>query len=226
MAPDDDPKVKAVLAGEQVVDEATRRELERWFGLPSFQQLADEGKQAEEPPAEDPAIKAVREQRERAVACVDPALVARIEHRVEKNPETLLTFAARIEVRVDPDVAMLDLAMIERVHTVAEPREVERPDDIEDHLKDRAPQALLRDLHRPETDFTKSFEVIDYGAEQRVDAVAAVDTAMKTSWQLPPLGPTPGREGAALLAEVRAERSQSWPALFARLPLKYRKVSE
>lgn len=233
MAPDDDPKqppeprVKDLLGErtlEDVVDETTRRELERWFGMPSFEQLAEEGKPAG--PPEDPEMIAVRERREKALAAVDPALLERIHVRTEVEPEKLLRFEANLEVHVDPDVALFDAAMVERVAQIADPREVEISDDLRDDLKECVPQALLRDLHRPETDFEKTFEIVDIAAEQRFDIVAEVEQAMKTSWTLPPLGKPPFTETRELLAEVRRDRKRPWPELFASLRLANRKVSE
>src|SRR5512140_604067 len=181
MAPDDEPKVKELLAGaslERVVDEATQRELEKWFQLPSFDQAAE----AAPAGAEDPEVAEVRERRARACAQVDPALLERIRVRTEVTPETLLTFEAKIDVHVREDVPLFDYAMAEKGYAIAEPREVEISDERKDDLRECTPQALLRDLHRPETEFEKTFEVIDMAAEQRLDIVAEVNSAMATNW--------------------------------------------
>src|SRR5689334_7444755 len=119
MTDDDDKTVK------ELIDAATRAELERWFGLPSFTQVEEERAAA---PAEDPDIVAVRERREKAIAAVDPAMVEWHRRRTDA-PEDLIKFKPTIEVRVDPDVALLDHAMIER-GSIAEPREVEIPDAL------------------------------------------------------------------------------------------------
>ena len=218
MAPEDeDKRVK------DLITEATRADLERWFGLPSFTELAEQGK-AVEPAADDPEMVRVREQREKALAAVDPAFVASIVQRVETNPETLLELELTLDVHVDPDIALFDQAMADRAATIADPREVEISEELRDDLRECVPQALLRDLHRPETDFEKTFEVVDMAAEQRMDIVAEVDTAMRTSWQLPPLGRSPFVETRELLAEVRRERRRPWPEVWASLPLANRKV--
>lgn len=220
MPPDDEPKVKQLLEGtalSEVVDAATQRELERWFGLPSFDQLAEQPP----PPPEDAELALLRERRDKALAAIDPAMVERHRVRTEVHPETLLRFAATIDVRVDPDIALFDLAMIERA--IAEPREVEIPEELRDDLKECTPQALLRDLHRPELEFTKQFEIVDAAAEQRLDIVAEVASAMATSWKLPPLGVSPWQETRTLLAEVRAERGKPWVDVL-RLPLPNRRV--
>jgi hypothetical protein len=219
MAPNDpdDKKVK------DLIEDATRAELERWFGLPSFTELAEQGKPAA-PLQEDPEMVAVRERREKALAAVDPMLLDSIHYRTEVHPETLLKLELTLEVRADRDVALFDHAMVDRAAMIAEPREVEISEELRDDLKECVPQALLRDLHRPETDFEKTFEVVDIAAEQRFDIVAEVARVMRTSWALPPLGKLPLAETRELLAEVRRERQQPWPELFASLRLANRKV--
>jgi hypothetical protein len=209
---DNDPKAK------DVIDAATAAELERWFGLPSFQELADKG--VETP--EDPDVARVREQREKALAAIDPALVEAHRRRTDP-PDDLIRFKPLIDVRVDPSVARLDLSMIDRQHTIAEPREVEISEELRDDLKECTPQALLRDLHRAEIDFDKTFEIVDAAAAQRLDIVAEVADAMRTSWKLPPLGALPFTEARETLAELRAERRQPWAELFARTPLPNRR---
>jgi hypothetical protein len=219
MAPDDEPKVKELLAGaslESVVDEAAQRELEKWFQLPSFDQAAEARSD------EDPEVAEVRERRARACAAVDPALLETIHVRTEVTPETLLRFEARIDVRIREDIALFDYAMAEKGHAIAEPREVEIDDELKDDLREVTPQALLRDLHRPETEFDKLFEVVDMAAEQRFDIVAEVATAMATSWKLPPLGPSPFEEERRGLALDRENRRRPW----TELPMSNRRVSE
>jgi hypothetical protein len=198
----DGPKVKDLLADTaklaEVVDAATRAELEKWFGLPSFDQLAERGIVAE-----DPEMVAAREQRERAIAAVEPALLEALRVRAEREI---------LPVRAAPplharDIAMIDLDRVERMHVaIAEPRARELPPELEDDLKECTPQALLRDLHRSEDTFDKTFEMVDMAAAQRFDIVAEVASVMSTSWKLPPLGQLPSIEGRGLLAELRRLR--------------------
>src|SRR5690606_14503529 len=169
------------------------------------QQLAEEP-----PPQQQPVIdeemQAVIERRDKALAAVDPALLASIRARTQDKAETLIQFEAKIDVRVDEQFGLLDEQLIERTCAIAEPREVELPDELLDDMKECTPQALLRDLHRPEFDFDKTFEVVDVTAEQRLDIVAEVAAAMATRWKLPPLERTPAAEGVAILDGLRAER--------------------
>ena len=217
MAPDDpdDPKVKQLIADSSLttmIDLATQRELEKWFGKPSFIELA------ERPPAKltDPEMAEVIVRRDKALAAVDPELVEDIRVRTEERPETLLKFAATIDVVIDENMALFDHGMVDRAAAIAEPRDVEISDELIDALKECTPQALLRDLHRPELDFEKTFEVVDFAAEQRFDIVAEVNQAMATSWKLPILGQSPLVESAAIYAELRAERRRPWTSV---LPL-------
>ena len=186
---------------KQLLDAKTVAELERWFGLPSFQELAEQGPP---PPPEDPEVEAVREQRAKAIAAVDPALNEAHRRRVESG-EGLIRFKALIDVRVDPSLPLIDLDVVE-ARAIAEPREVEIPEPLRDDLAECTPQAILRDLHRVETYFDKQLEVVDMAAEQRLDIVAAVDEAMRTSWKLVLDGRSLAAEGRALIAELREER--------------------
>lgn len=213
---DDDKRVKDILGAGDLAS------LERWFGLPSFEQLAEREQAGE---AElDPEMVEVRKKREAAMAAVDPALLARILFRVEENPETLLGFDTTIEVHVKEDVGLFDSTMVDKGFSIAEPREVEISEELRDDLKECTPQALLRDLHRPETFFDKMFEIVDAAAEQRVDIVAEVAAAMKTRWALPPLEVAPWNESVREIREARADRYRSWAHVLAGLP--NRRVSE
>ena len=205
----DDKKVK------ELIDAATRAELERWFGLPSFTQVEEEKAKA---PPEDPDVAAVRERRQKAIEAVDPAMVEAHRRRME-SPETLIRFKATIDVRVDPDVSLLDHQMIDRQSSIAEPREVEISEELRDDLRDCTPQALLRDLHRPEFDFDKTFEVIDYGAEGRLDAVAIVNEVMSTTYKVTDAPTNLFREGREILRELRTTRLEPWtPERLSALP--------
>lgn len=199
-----EPQAKDLLADrkalEEVVDAATRAELERWFGLPSFTEL--EEKAAAE--TERPEVAAARERREQATANVDPAMLERLRARAEAD---LIPVRAAPKMHLRDDVAMIDLVRVESMAiAIAEPRERELPEELRDDLNDCTPQALLRDLHRSESEFEKTFEVIDMAAEQRFDIVEAVDSAMKANWKLPPLGVSPATEARDLYRELRKLR--------------------
>ena len=211
-----DRKVKDLL------DAATRAELERWFGLPSFEQLADRGLHPTPPePPEDPEVAAVRKRRSEAIAAVDPALLEAHRLRVE-SPDELIKPRPPVTLHVDPSISRLDQAMVDRLGSIAEPRQIERPEEVTDDLREATPQALLRDLHRPELDFDKQFEVVDAIADYRQDIAAIVAEVMTTHTRLPPPEDSPFQKARALLLELRAERHQPWTEI--KMPL--RRVTE
>jgi hypothetical protein len=189
----DNRKVKDLL------DPATRAELERWFRMPSFEQVA-EG-------ADDPALAEYRKRAAEALAAIDPVVLADYERRLELA-------AAMIPPTppppVVPNISRLDLSMIAR--TVAEPRDYTRSEMIEDDLRDCTPQALLRDLHRPDVTFDKVFE-IDPDAAKRFDGTAVVEQAMATDWRLRRFPVLAHDDGRIAFEELRAERRQPWAAL-------------
>ena len=212
----DEKKAKDVLAGE--LDVQTRADLERWFGLPSYDQLAEQGVAA---PEEDIEIVLRQERQQKALEAVDPALLEALRRRAEPA-ENLIRFNPDIAIRVDPSIALLDLKMIESV--IAEPRERDIPEPLREDMRDCTPQALLRDLHRPEIDFEKTFEVIDMAASQRLDIVAEVNAAMATNWKLPPPMGSPYTEARDVLRDFRREiKTTSWSALLTAVSLPNRR---
>jgi len=201
MADQDDKTVK------QLLDAATRAELERWFGLPSFDQLAEQGKRPA--PPVDTEMEEARLRREAAIAAVDPALLE--AHRLRTEPrEDLLQFKLELEPSVDPSIVLFDPTMADR-GTIAEPREVEIPQQLEDDLRDCTPQALLRDLHRTEQTFDKVFEMDTQGHE-RVDIVAVIAEVMTTRWT-PELHSSALDEARAEIREAHRLRRQPWADL-------------
>ncbi|HEY0483800.1 MAG TPA: hypothetical protein VGD37_40050 [Kofleriaceae bacterium] len=211
---------KAEKKVKDLLDASTRAELERWFGMPSFEQLAEQGV-VPQPPAEDAETAALRKRRDSALAAVDPALIEAVRLRVEP-PRELLRPRPPVKIHADPSIARLDQTMIERLNGVAEPRQIELPLGLDDDLRDCTPQALLRDLHRPELDFDKQFEVVDVLADYRNDATTIVGEVMGTQLRLPPADDTPFQKARALLLELRAERRQPWTDI--KMPL--RRVTE
>jgi hypothetical protein len=208
MTSDDDKKIKDLL------DDATRAELERWFGLPSYQELEDKGVEIE-----DPDWAEARKKRAEALAAVDPEL---LEWHRRRNERDLLQLAPELALHVEAPVSKLDLAAIERRCAIAEPREVEIPLQLDEDLRACTPQALLRDLHRPELFFDKLFEIVDVGAEQRVDLAATIREALATRPSTR-LGPSPAAETRAILREATADRRRPWAAMLAEAELPNRR---
>jgi len=197
---DEDPKVKDVLG------QTSEEDLSRWFSLPSFQQV-EEKKEAEKTP--DDEIEAVKARRQKALANVDPDFVDAIHSRTDEIPRELLKFKPKIELRIDQDFGTLDEALVAKTLLIAEPRIYDLPPDLEDELKECTPQALLRDLHRPEEMFDKQFEVVDMLAEQKLDVVDEIKRAMATRWRLPPLT-HPLDEVRTVLTDLATARRRPW----------------
>jgi len=216
MTDDDERKVKDLIGqGRVPLDPQTQADLEKWFGLPSVTQLEEQGKTAG--PADVEAAE-MAERREKAIAAIDPALLDAIRLRTEDIPDPIGVPKRTIDVVIDESIAKFDHRMVDRAMTIAEPRTVEIPDALLDDLKECTPQALLRDLHRSEQFFDKIFEIVDAAAEQRIDIVAEVKSAMRTSWKLPAFGASPLTEGRQALADVRAQRRQPWTSFLPLLP--------
>jgi len=200
---DNDKKVK------ELVDSATRADLERWFGLPSYEALAEQGIHPE-PPPEDPKLAERRKRQDAALAAIDPALVEAHRLRTESLGHAIRPLP-EVALHIDLSIVQLDTAMIAQRGAIADPREVERPRDIDDAVReDCTPQALLRDLHRPERYFDKEFQRVDLLESYRLDVAANIDEVMATSSKLPPRGTPLFDEGYALLQSLRAERNQPW----------------
>jgi hypothetical protein len=209
----DDQKVKDLL------DPATRAELERWFSLPSFGEVADRRKSVED----DPEVIAVRDRRAKAIEAVDPVLLEEHRRRTDPPPD-LIMFKVAIDVVVDPDLALVDHAMADRLYSPAEPREAELPGDLSEVMQDVTPQAILRDLHRSEETFWKQFEVVDAIAEGRVDASAVVAEQMAARHRFSSK-PMAYAQGCAAYDLARAERGKPWVNLLS-LYLPSRRVTE
>lgn len=227
-APAPDPRVKELLERDQgkslkdIVDEKTAAELQRWFGLPSFEQLEDEGVAARPISPQEEADRAKRQETLDAVA---EWMLAGLDYR-HHHAWDVVQFKPLIDVRVDPDMPLFAEAGLQRIRSNAEVRERERPEDIEEELKDQTPQALLRDLHRPELSFEIQYEVGEEMSEVVLDPVVEVRQAMATSWKLPNLGDPPGVALRKIFAAVREDLLIPWADLPTLVEMPNRRVTE
>jgi hypothetical protein len=207
--PGDDRRVKDLIAAASSSDELdaqTQADLARWFGLPSFQQV-EEGEVAAPPASrDDPDVVARRAAQARATAAVDPVLCDAL-HARGAAVERMLVFRPT-ELRIlDPSISALDPVLVARAEASAEPREVDLPMGLRDDLAECTPQALLRDLHRPEIDFRLQLEadaVVE--AQMRVDPVREVREAMAAHRATERLEPGWRQAREALEPLVRAKR--------------------
>ena len=109
--------------------------------------------------------------------------------------------------------------------SLLEPREVEIPDELIDDLSERTPQALLRDLHRPEIEFVKTFEISDPIAELRVDASAEVKVAIARRYDESMTTVRVPAEARALFNAAIAQHMFPWTDVL-NTPLANRRVNE
>jgi hypothetical protein len=198
----DDRKVKELL------DPAAIADLERWFTLPSFTQLAERGVRPE-PQEESPEVAAMLKARANALASIDPVLLADHIRRMDLAGGMVRPLPP-FELAVDATMTSIDFSIGDRQRVIAEPRDYERPFDLEDQLADKAPQALLRDLHRPELVFDKIFELVDPGAAQRLDGIALVNEVMATSWRAPAFAAFATELAREAMNELRAIKRRPW----------------
>lgn len=221
MAPDDDDDRKV----KNVLDAATQADLARWFGLPSFAEVEEEAAKATEvAPNMDPAVAEAIERRNKALDAVDKDLLETIYTRHDVDPKSLFVFEQTIEIKIDEKFGAIDEELVSRASSIAEPREVELPDALIDALKECTPQALLRDLHRAERYFDKTWEVVDALEEARVDSSKEARTAMTTQWKMPPREEPAFYASRRVWQEIKAERRRPWVELLPRLSS--RRVSE
>ena len=195
------------------MDPATVLQLASWFGLPSFAAQQEDAAQAPPPRDEqlDPDLVARRAAHERAIAAVDPAILASIDARRARGA-TLTRLPPPLRLTVDENVSIVDEAMIARAGAVAEPREVEIPEALRDDLRECTPQAVLRDLHRSVEEFAIQFEVGALTAALPPNAGGMVREAMATNWH-PPAAASRMLEARGLLDELAGAKRAPWGPL-------------
>src|SRR5437868_13927604 len=103
----DDKKVKDLLGA------ATQADLERWFGLPSFEQLAEQAATATAAPSpsEDPEFAERRKRQAEALAAVDPAWLEAFDRRMAALRGVIRPLPP-LTLRIDPAIARFDHAML------------------------------------------------------------------------------------------------------------------
>jgi len=239
---DDELRARDVIAAQRAVgapsagrggalDLATQAKLARWFGADETGAFSarglpddDDGDQDDaadgaDAPGDDGDDEARRTRRADALAAVDPALVARLAARATVDITTMSRLPpAPLVVR---DLSRVDPALIARTDAIAEPREVEIPEQLRDDLRECTPQALLRDLERPIFEFSIEFEH-GLADEAPLDAGAAARAAMATSSRRAPTAPL-GHELAAHAAAMRTLRATPWRDLPTTVPMAYRR---
>lgn len=197
MATDDDKELRAKdlvskprAEIEQVVDAATLAELMSWFNRPN---ALDAPAPAAEESFEDREMREMRERRDAAAAHADPWLLAYIQ-RHETTPPPFKQLPP-IELKVDDSITLRlvrdELSRIERADPTEEERPYGVPRDIAELVeRHNAPQAILRDLFRPETQFDRRLES-PFDELPTMDPLAAAKAAMAehltVPWTAPPM---------------------------------------
>jgi hypothetical protein len=186
---------------EEELDPATVAQLARWFGLPSFTELAEQREESQEE-------LETRERLEQLEAAVDPALVARLRARDHAGDE-LIRLTGEVTIHVETPIERLDASFVQRFGAIADPREVEIPYQLEDDLRECTPQALLRDLHRPEETFLAQLELDEEPPPPGPDAMREIREIMTTSFHFTP--PVPASERlVGAFSEIRWLRAADW----------------
>jgi hypothetical protein len=190
--PDDDDDLLAKN------DPALLAELASWFERPSIPMLEEQQRAAAEAGQEsfeESEWRETRERRDKAAAAADPGLLARLWDRdtapppFEPRPPVSLTLDETIALALVR--AELDRAV--RTDPLAPERAFGVPPDIVALVsEDNAPQALLRDLYRPVTDYERRFEspfgdieLPDFEAAAKVRA--ALRETLAVEWLTPPM---------------------------------------
>ncbi len=146
---------------EADLDPATLAELSSWFDRPNAALIEDQATTAAIEDAETTAFQEAQQRRAKACAAADPAFVRHIERHETARP--LPVARPPIRVVIDETIVLpLVRHQLERQSAeepISDERSYDLPADLNDILaKHNAPQALLRDLYRPITDFELRLE--------------------------------------------------------------------
>lgn len=176
------------------LDAATLAELAAWFDLPSVQVVEERQALAAEESAESDEWRQAQERRAAATAAADPALIAYVS-RHETMPPPFKTLPP-VELKVDESIVLpLVREQLDRLDqgdlAVMDERPYGVPTDIADAVsRHNAPQAILRDLYRPVSDFSVRFESpFDVDDMPPVDPTAEVREALRVHLTVPWLEP-------------------------------------
>jgi hypothetical protein len=209
---DDDTRAKDL-------DPAQLAELAAWFALPSTQVYEEQKARAADESAEEREWREARERRDAATAAADPAFIDHIfRHDTRPPPFKPLP---RMELIIDErnrivlDFVRRELDRVEQGEAaMGEERSYPIPRDIANAItQDNAPQAILRDLFRPVSDYHLRFES-PFDELPDMDPLAAVREALRQKLEIE--WTTPAMDGLdALRGEFATFLRASWPDLAA-----------
>ncbi|MBP6630156.1 MAG: hypothetical protein KBG28_28230 [Kofleriaceae bacterium] len=202
----DEPRARDLGADD--VDPITTSQLERWFGLPSFAELAEQASPRDQAD-EDPQLAA---QRRQILAAVDPALVEVLARRGARR--SVGTLEVQELTRAHRSLSVVDPSFAARAEADQSGREYDLPAAIQQDLSESVPQALLRDLHRAELEFTVQFETPPELADLvMVDPVATARTAMTTRYRQVFAALATMSDARAILAQTATAVRAPWADL-------------
>lgn len=205
------------LAAELSPEEVAQ--LAAWFDLPSFAELAESAPSADPAAAFDEIfssipgfyippeeIARVQKARAQALAAVDPSLVDYLERHLTTG-DRLQRFRATLEVTLTPDRLVRPF----RPTASAEVAEASPPGWVADDLQHQVPQALLRDLHRPEIQIGagEPGEPIEPG-EPPFDPLGEVKAIVAARYRFDAYVPPALETAAEGLAELAAIKASPW----------------
>lgn len=159
--------------------------------------------------------KQLVERRERVLAAADPAFMERLGQHEAVADALRSALPARGEALlrvIDRPLALFDLD-VWRLREVAEARELEPSDEIRDAMLECAPQAFLRDLHRPVQMFG-DVELRRIPSPTSAAALMRGRTAVREAFAAPPARagrlPLASSEAAAGFGELREVLARPW----------------
>lgn len=162
----DEPRAKDLLTRpreelEEAMDPATLAQLASWFDMPNLALVEEAAETAEVESAADRELEALRKRKEAACAAADPLFVRHIERhertRINVMPEFDLD--PIVDERIVNAAVRAQLERQSAEEPIAELRDYEQPRDIYSILiKHNAPQAILRDLYRPVSEYQARYE--------------------------------------------------------------------
>jgi hypothetical protein len=207
---DAEPRVRDLLRRREEAEAAlaptTQSQLRAWFGLPSFDDLAEAGIVA--PEVEDELSKR-KKKRAETLANVDPAMIA----LMDRHTDVADRFRIRISLaeKAEARLARFDDTAIQ-VPTEDDFREVDIPHALREDLSNCTPQAFLRDLARPETDFSVRFQPAwdDLSEEPAGDPWEPIRSSIYQDYRAGTTIEPAVRAMRAAIADLRALLARPW----------------
>jgi hypothetical protein len=205
---------RVAAAAREELDPETVAQLAAWFGVPVDTPAAP-ARRSDAPPSKLPSKREeALLRRQQALDAVDPAFLAALERKWTQGDALLrVNRPVRAQVR-SPSRFDLDEWNLRASDEV---RETERPEDVVDALKeDPTPQAVLRDLHRPEQQWPLRLLPEDLGMDVAgMRTRSRIDTILRTSYMVRMDDePVPARLILEDMGALRAHLDEPWESFY------------